>query len=291
MWLRRPSVAPRPTSETVETAKTAEPASAEPTSALPQARRSNNRIERASEGNYKEQFSQIDALIRAGQPAEAQRMLEEILKANPKHERALEEMGMLFLTEFQDTDKATGYFKQALSANPNNEFAVMELVGISLSPDKASAMVDYLKGLHDANPNSPVLADGLGELYLTQGRFSEAVSYLERSAQSSKYAEFAYTRLGSVYEQMGDTDKAAEYYKRAISHQTNEMDRRRNDGQSTELLEADLARSQLDLAHLLVKEKKYDEAMEMLDRARRRLGNDWEVQALTDQIRRENGNG
>jgi tetratricopeptide (TPR) repeat protein len=289
VWFRRAPAPGLPVEVAAQVEKDAKPA-AEPL-ALPQARRSANRAERASDSGFKEQFAQIDALIRAGNPQEALKMLEEILAKNPNHERALEEMGMLYLTEFQDQDKATGFFKRALTVNPNNEFAVMELVGISLAPDKASATVDYLKSLYDANPNSPVLSDGLGELYLTQGKFAEAVTFLERSAQTSKYAEFAYTRLGSVYEQMGDTDKAADYYKKAITHQSTEMDKRRNEGQSTELLEADRARSQLDLAHLLVKERKYEEALEHLEQARRRLGNDWEVQALAEQIRRESGAG
>lgn len=259
---------------------------AEPAVNLPQARHSTNgRAERASEGSYKEQFAQVDALVRAGNAQEAFRMLEAILQKDPKQERALEEMGMLHLTEFQDAEKAAQYFKKALATNPNNEFAVMELVGISLSPEKAAAMADYLRGLHEANPSSPVIADGLGELYLSQGRFSDAVTFLEKSAQDTKYAEFAYTRLGSVYEQMGDADKAADYYRKAINHQSSELDKRRTDGQATELLEADLARSQLDLAHLLIKERRCDEATELLERARRRLGNDFEVQAAFQSVR------
>jgi tetratricopeptide (TPR) repeat protein len=289
IYLRRSPAPKSPVAESAQTESAAEAPSQEPGSALPQARRSTNRAVRASEGSFKEQFNHIDALVRAGNAREALRLLEEILQKDPRHERALEEMGMLYLTEFQDNDKAIGYFKQALTVNPSNEFAVMELVGISLTPDKAGAMAEYLRSLYDANPNSSVLADGLGELYLSQGRFTDAVSYLEKSAQDSKHAEFANTRLGSVYEQMGDSDKAAEHYRRAIQHQGAELERRRAEGQTTELLEADMARSQLDLAHLLVKERRYDEAQELLNRARRRLGDDWEVQALSDQIRREMG--
>ncbi len=259
----------------------------EPPSALPQARRSTGRIERASEGNYKDQFAQVDSLIRAGRAQDAFRILEEILKKDPNQERALEEMGMLYLTEFQDSEKAVGYFKRALTTNPNNEFAVMELVGVSLAPEKASAMADYLRGLYDANPSSSVLADGLGELYLSQGRFADAVTYLEKSTQDARYAEFAYSRLGSVYEQMGEGEKAADFYRKAIDHQSAELEKQKGNGQNIELREADLARSQLDLAHLLVKERRFDEAKELLGRARRRLGNDWEVQALAEQIRRE----
>jgi tetratricopeptide (TPR) repeat protein len=285
LYLTRSPAPPAPADSVASVEKPSPATESSAASALPQARRTTGRAERAAEGSFKEQFAQIDALIRAGQAQEALRLLEEILAKDPKQERALEEMGMLYLTEFQDTDKATQYFKKALSANPNNEFAVMELVGISLAPEKAAAMTDYLRGLYEANPSSPVLADGLGELYLSQGRFGDAVTFLERSAQDTKYAEFALTRLGSVYEQMGDSDKAADYYRKAINHQSSELERRRSDGQSTELLEADIARSQLDLAHLLVKERRCDEAIEVLDRARARLGNDYEVQTIAEQAR------
>ncbi len=265
-----------------EATKEAEPESG--TVSLPQARRP-GRNDRTYEGSFKAELAQVDALVRAGQAQEALHLLESILQKDPKHERALEEMGMLHLTEFQDPDKAAGYFKKALTTNPNNEFAVMELVGISLSPEKAASMADYLRGLYETNPSSPVLADGLGELYLSQGRFGDAVQFLEKSAQDTKYAEFAYTRLGSVYEQMGESDKAIDYYRKAITHQAAELEKKKNDGQSTELLSADLARSQLDIAHLLIKEGRCEEAKEALERARRGLGNNFEVQAIADQIR------
>lgn len=254
-----------------------------PISALPKPRR---QVKRGKvDERFREQFARIGKLLQNRQVDQAVALLQEILKKDPKNERALEEMGMIYMTEYQDPSKALSYFQKVVDVNPNNEFAVMELVGISTHPSRSGQTLEYLRNLYDKHPGSAILADGIGELLLSQGRLYEALPYLEKSAEDPKYAEFAHSRMAAVYQQMGDMGRAIGSYRKAISRQQQELQKRQSGGMYSEMVELDLARSRLDLARLLMTERKYDEAEALIDRARVRLGNDWEIDSLYEQLR------
>lgn len=253
---------------------------------LPKPRRIRSRTRnKRGDDPFKEIMAEIDKLLQSNNPDEAKKLLEEILRKDPKNERALEELGMMYVTEYQSPEKAVEFFRKVLDVNPNNEFALMEMVGISSHPDRSQEALQYLKGLQERHPDSAVLSDGVGELLLTQGKYAEAIPHLEKSAKDPKYAEFAHTRMASVFQQMGDFPKAIESYRKAILHQRDEIGNRKTQGFPTEMVESDMARSQLDLAQLLIKENRPEEAEALIEKARERLGSDWEVDALLEQLR------
>lgn len=250
---------------------------------LPQPRR---RVERPRpEGKFREQILVAEKLLDQGDIKGAVEALENILKQDPNQERALEMLGMIYMTDLQDPEKAVGYFKQILSANPNNDFAVMELVGASTDPSRAQPMLNYLQSLYQAHPSSVVLADGIGELLMSQGRIEEALPLLERSAGDPKFAEFSYSRMAAIYERTGQADKAADSYRKSISAQSDEIQRRKSEGQSTDIVEFSMARTQLDLAQLMMRQRKYREAEDLIEKARRVMGNDWEIENMQHRLR------
>ena len=258
------------------------------TSALPKPRES--AMVRKLPRNFQEDFHRADELLQSGEFELAVDALKKILNDDPTNQRALEELGMIYMTEMQDPQGASEFFRRALSANPDNEFAVMELVGVSSHPDRAGEALEFMQKLNREKP-SAVLADGIGELLMSQGKLAEALPYLEKSAKSGKHAEFAHTRIASVHQQMGNFDLAADNYRKSIAENESEIEKRKAQGQSTEMVEADRSRTQMDLLEVLLQQGKVDEAADLLDRIPERDGDRWEREMIAERIERARHGG
>ena len=155
------------------------------------------------------------SLVDQGNHESAVRILEKILKADPRNEMALIEMGMIHLIDLKAPQSALSYLKSALSVNPSNKVVLSELVGIYDEIGQAGAGLSYLQQLYDENPDNSSLAAGIGQVLAGQDRLQEALPFLEKSAEDGQSGA-ALTDLADAYSQTGNKEKSLETYQKVI---------------------------------------------------------------------------
>ena len=76
-----------------------------------------------------------------------------------------------------------------------------------------------------------------------------------------------------------------------IAENESEIEKRKAQGQSTEMVEADRSRTQMDLLEVLLQQGKVDDAADLLDRIPERDGDRWEREMIAERIERARHGG
>lgn len=163
------------------------------------------------------------SLVDQGNHQEAAKILEQILKHDPRNEMALVEMGMINLIDLKDPQGALTYLQSALSINPSNRVVLSELVGIYDELGQTGAGLGYLQQLYDEHPDNAALAAGIGQVLAGQDRLQEALPFLEKSAEDGQ-SGIALTDLADAYSQTGQKDKSLETYQKVIDLERERLD-------------------------------------------------------------------
>ena len=167
------------------------------------------------QGEIESMLSDAMSLVDQGNHQSATKILEKILKADPRNEMALVEMGMIHLIDLKAPQSAISYLQSALSVNPSNKVVLSELVGIYDELGQTGAGLSYLQQLYDENPENSDLASGIGQVLAGQDRLQEALPFLEKSAENGQSGA-ALTDLADAYSQTGNKEKSLETYQKVI---------------------------------------------------------------------------
>lgn len=136
-------------------------------------------------GNADVYYEYAMFLHKQGDPAGALREMEEAIKREPRHARALNYVGYTWADEGRNLDQAKAYIEQAVALLPKDGF----------------------------------VRDSLGWVYYRLGDFPAAVRELEIAVSLSPNDYAIYEHLGDAYLKNNEPDKAAEAFEKAIEFQ------------------------------------------------------------------------
>ena len=127
--------------------------------------------------------------------------------------------------QWEQRDRATEYFVQALSIDPANESYQLEYVRSEYSSDGVSAQL-LLKEYLSKSPESIPLRLELAETYLRGNRLLSAIEILEEGLMLNENAGAVRLLLGRIYGQIGEIEKATEYFNSPTIHTGNSPEHR-----------------------------------------------------------------
>lgn len=163
-------------------------------------------------------------LISEGNVEKGIEQLNSVLQKDPSNEIALEGLGLYFLEEGHNLEKAQLYFQKLVDINPNNPIAVNEMVYALEEVGGIERVENYLHDLNDKNPNSPVISAALAHALTRQGRIDEAINYMDNAAKSSM-AKGDTTNAIALYEEEANAhldrdnpEEAARLFRLTLKH-------------------------------------------------------------------------
>jgi tetratricopeptide (TPR) repeat protein len=187
--------------------------------------------------------------LEMGHYPEAEEALLKVLELNNTLEPAMFDLGTLY----QVTDrpeKAVETYERLVEIYPDNNIATKErLVNLYLKlgqKKKAEQQMEEIK--RDSKPGEPGRR-ALGLIYLRQGRVDESINELDLIVSAWPEDHKSRYYLATAYEEKGDTEKALSHLK-LITQQSKYY-----------------INGQMHIAHLLGIQKKYGEAIEILEKA------------------------
>lgn len=189
-------------------------------------RRGQDVANNASQSSGSSGIEKAVSLVDSGKWQEAEKMLLEILKDDPRNESALVELTMINLLDKKNPDAALPYLEKSLKVNAENESLISELLIIfdeKGTPDKA---VDFLKQLAAEQGENPSIDYGMAQALLRSGRQAEAVDYLEKSVEHREGwdKDEVLEQLGDTYADLGMPDQALDSWRRSMERQRRHID-------------------------------------------------------------------
>ncbi|HYG08710.1 MAG TPA: tetratricopeptide repeat protein [Pyrinomonadaceae bacterium] len=223
------------------------------------------------------------SLIGSDQLAEAERLLNQVLKVAPAEAAALNLLGAIRAKQGK-LDEAEALFLRAVGSDKGLTGARMNLAYLFLlkgEPEKTAAELREVLRLEPANAEA---AYRLGWLLLTQGRVDECISLVESVRQTQPLSAPLLAVLGGAHLKRGDRGKALAALKSAIElspaepsyHYTSGLAWLKHppDLQEAEQafrrfhsLRPDDAQGQLHLGYVLLKQKRHAEARALLEQS------------------------
>jgi tetratricopeptide (TPR) repeat protein len=152
----------------------------------------------------------------AGYPRRALPFLDEALRADPGHWRALLALGEIH-RELGDPDAALAAFQRALALQPNNASAMVS-VGISLlaKNDRPGARALFSKAL-ETDSRCAEAANQLGLLEVQSGDAAQARHWFERAIEAQPDHSGALNNLGVLFAQKGQYDDSVAVFRYGIA--------------------------------------------------------------------------
>ena len=145
----------------------------------------------------------------------AQDLYNQVLKINPNHLTALNNIAIIF-TNSQQYEKAKECYKKAIGINPNYVDAYYNL-GLTYQElkDYQKALGSYEKAI-EINPNYADAYYNLGLTYQELKDYQKALSSYEKVIEINPSYAKAYNNQGNTYKEFGEFQKAASCYEKAI---------------------------------------------------------------------------
>lgn len=165
-----------------------------------------------------------DVLLSAGQPAEAQRAIEDWLRAHPKDTHARSYLAQRFALEGK-YDAARDLFVQILTITPNDADALNNLawVGGKLKDPQAIA---HAKRAVALRPDEASYLETLGALMLDAGQRKAAVEVLQRAVDLKPGLAVSRLTLAKALMKSGDTLGAKRHLETLLAGSAGEPERK-----------------------------------------------------------------
>ncbi len=158
---------------------------------------------------------QAEKLWRSGRRQQAQVLLGNLLKSNPKDVHGLH-LSAIFAAESGDPERALTILEEAITLNQRDPSIrltfgnILNAVGLFEKAEEA-----FRKALK-RQPNFPQANNGLGMALSGQKRHREAVKYYEMAIRQSSGFVFAYSNLGAALLEAGDSKEAVKILQNAV---------------------------------------------------------------------------
>ena len=236
----------------------------------------------AQSGDRAGKLERAAALIGGGRLQEAERQLDEVLKAAPEDAAALNLLGAIRAQQGR-LDEAEALFARAVRGDERLTGARMNLAHLYLLKREPEKAAGELREVLRREPSNAEAGHRLAWLLLRQGRLDECVALAEGLQQSAPSAPL-FAVLGDAHLRRGDTAAAVAAFRRAVELGPGEpahhfalgsawLKQKRPDLDAAEQsfrqflkLRPDDAQGQLHLGYVLLKQKRDAEAREWLEK-------------------------
>ncbi|HUQ33544.1 MAG TPA: tetratricopeptide repeat protein [Pyrinomonadaceae bacterium] len=230
-----------------------------------------------------EQLERAATLIGSNRLSEAEELLNQVLKVAPEEATALNLLGAIRAKQGR-LDEAETFFSRAVRSDASMTGAHMNLAYLYLLKREPEKTASELKEALRLEPGNTEAGYRLAWLLLSQGRVDECISLIEKLKASQTLSAPLLGVLGSAYLKKGDKVASLSALKRAVELRPEDAAYRFSLGISwlsspPDLQEAeqafrqflklrpDDALGQLHLGYVLLKEKQYTEARELLEKS------------------------
>ena len=238
----------------------------------------------AAQGNKRaEQLERAAALISSNQLAEAEQKLNQVLKLAPNEATALNLLGAIRAKQGK-LDEAETLFSRAISSDNNLTGAHMNLAYLYLLKGAPEKTASELKEVLRLEPMNAEAAYRLAWLLLSQSRIDECIGFVEKLKATLAASAPLLGVLADAYLRKGERSAGVSALKSAIElkpddptyhfalgaawlkHPPDLQEAEQSFRQFLKLRPED-APGQLHLGYVLLKQKHYQEARELLERS------------------------
>ena len=159
----------------------------------------------------------------------AQELYNQVLKIDPNHSQALNNIAVIF-TNSKDYQKAISSYEKAIEVNPNYKDAYYNLGVIFMKlKDYQKAKSSYEKAIQ-IDPNYEKAHNNQGNTFKELGEYQKALSCYEKAAEVNPNYTDAYYNQGHTYNELGEYQKAKEYFEKTIKINPNYIEAHNNLG-------------------------------------------------------------
>ncbi len=143
-------------------------------------------------------------------------LLQRVVKLEPKHKTAWDELGDAYLGLNQN-DQAIAAFKKQIEIDAYDQYAYNGLGAAYQRELKYDQAIQQFQKQIEINPLDPSAHARLGEVYIAQKKFAEAVPELEKAVTLQPKNPVLLISLGQSYIATNQTDKGMAQFEKAIS--------------------------------------------------------------------------
>ncbi len=153
-------------------------------------------------------------LLREGRDAEAEPALESVLRAAPRHSRAMHNLGLIALRR-GEIERARALVERSLAVDPDHVAYLRNLVAVYRAAGDHSSVVTACRRLLAIEPESVDILIALGNALLHSGEPHHARPRFEWALRLDPTAGEAHNGLGAAWVQAREHGRAIEHYQRA----------------------------------------------------------------------------
>ena len=139
----------------------------------------------------------------------------QLLKANPKNNAALNNMGYAFLLQ-KKYHEAIAQFTKAIDFEPYSEYPYNNRGYCKLQLDDLENAFADLHSSFEMNPDNSYSWRNLGAYYLRINEFEKALKYFEEAEKIDPKTELINFYLGQAHLKTGNTDKSKQYFDKSV---------------------------------------------------------------------------
>lgn len=171
---------------------------------------------KADERFWQGELFAANMLAGAGQKAEAQKLLKEVLGRNPKSVRAYVSLGLLAADQGKPQE-ARGYLEKAVKINPEFAPAHYQLGMVALYSNDLKTAENEFKQTVALDPFNDEGHNNLGLVYFFQGRLKEAAKQYKTALGLNTSYPDAHVNLGNLYVRQKQYNQAIDEYVKALA--------------------------------------------------------------------------
>jgi tetratricopeptide (TPR) repeat protein len=136
---------------------------------------------RAFPKDQQTQFTLVDLYQDAGREADAERILRQILAAEPANKNALNTLGYMLAVRGERLDEAISLVRKAVDAEPDNGAYLDSLGWAHFRRGDLAEAQKYLSAAAERMPDNSEVQDHLGDLRARQGQLQDAIQAWTRA--------------------------------------------------------------------------------------------------------------
>ncbi len=217
--------------------------------------------------NFAAHLALYEIHLSAGQTKKAEQVLERASKAERPEAKYWIQLGDLYTRLYLKEDgssepaqlqKMNAVYRKAAEYGAKDATTQIKVGDYFVLSKQVKEAIPYYRaalsippGPNDAPLNN--VREKLAGSYVVIGEQDEAIKHLEEIVKDSPLRFETYERLGELYEQKGDLEKALASYEHSL------------------LLDASEAKNHLRLTELLLRSKRYDRAVDIMQAARKKF--------------------